>query len=185
MHSRYRDKHVLNHKLNSFNLCCFFSKGPFPTLNKATHLFAVQFSHSERFLTDWLLSPLSPLFSNKLHFIYFKTTLNRSIVSKITPITQETTKHPKLIQVSIFSCTRNARNTHYAKVQIFLLAQIMTDTDMAVKRLGLSETDAFTKSPCQISHLHNGLGFHTKFPQRTTQYFAVYRNKEATQSTRN
>lgn len=38
------------------------------------------------------------------------------------------------------------QETHITqKVQIFLLAQIMTDTDMAVKGLGLSETDAFTK----------------------------------------
>lgn len=145
MHSRYRDKHVLNHKVNFFNLRRLF-KRPFspPSTKQPTYL---QSSfHIRKDSYRLAMIPSFSLIFKQIALLYFKTTLNRIIVSKITPRTQETTKHSKLIHFSILSCTINARNTHYAKVQTFLLAQIMTDTDMAIKGLGLSETDAFTKA---------------------------------------
>lgn len=77
------------------------------------------------------------------------------------------------------------QETHITqKVQIFLLAQIMTDTDMAVKGLVLSGKPMHSqKKPMPDKSLTQRAWLSDHVPQRTTQYFAVYGNKEATQST--
>lgn len=73
MHSRYKDKHVLNHKLNSSSLILLpISKCP-PPPKKATLYVCIPVSHSERssysnlVLAEWHTAP-----SEYFHFfIYF------------------------------------------------------------------------------------------------------------------
>lgn len=91
MHSRYKDKHVLNHKLNSSIAVILLPISKWPLTQKSNPFFYVcsPVSHSERsfysnlILTEWHepRSEYHPLtdahfpFLNKLHFFFlFKTT---------------------------------------------------------------------------------------------------------------
>lgn len=190
MHSRYKDKHFLNHKLNSSITLILLPISRWPP-QKQPYTFVVQFHIlTDRFTaisfqqngtshvqyTSILTDAYIP-FKQIALFSFFKTTPTGLQVQKLTPKTQETTKHPTYTG-SLFSCTKMHKYTLHKKVQKYLyfsIFQIMTDIDMIIKVWDCQNVGMHSQGPCEISHLHNSLAFTEVRPRfyRKTKHFAV------------
>lgn len=208
MHSRYKDKHVLNHKLNSaITLIPLpISKWP-PT--KATHYVCSPVSHSERwshsnlvlaerlkprseYLHFWQI-PTSPfkqiaLFSSSLKLLQADYMIRKK---KKHQKTQETTKHPTYTG-SLFSCTKMHKYTLRKKKSTKILVLCFCSNNdrhwYDHRGLGLStNVGMHSQGPCEISHLHNSLTFtevRPRFYRKNKTFRCLGQGKEATQTLR-